>query len=152
VFLAIQKRFPAATAASINRRLHRSQKRSQFGQSAPDTIFLEMTFNRIAKFCSVIILVLLVVATLGPASWAPRSPFGWQIDHIVGYFVITSIVFVAWPRPFVVGGALIVAAVLLEALQALTPDRSANLIAACCSAGGVLSATLFAVCVIRARR
>jgi hypothetical protein len=111
-----------------------------------------MTFNRIAKFCSVIILVLLVVAALGPASWAPRSPFGWQIDHIVGYFVITSIVCVAWPRPFVVGGALMVVAGLLEALQALTPDRSANLIAACCGAGGVLAAALFAVCVIRARR
>jgi len=54
-----------------------------------------MTFNRIAKFCSVIILALLVVAALGPANWAPRSPFGWQIDHIVGYFVIISIVCVA---------------------------------------------------------
>jgi hypothetical protein len=111
-----------------------------------------MTFNRIAKFCSVIILALLVVAALGPANWAPRSPFGWQIDHIVGYFVITSIVCVAWPRSFLVGGALVVVAALLEALQALTPDRSANLIAACCGAGGVLAAALFAVCVIRARR
>ena len=114
--------------------------------------FSEMTFNRIAKFCSVIILALLVVAALGPANWAPRSPFGWQIDHIVGYFVITSIVCVAWPRPFVVGGALMVVAALLEALQALTPDRSANLIAACCGAGGVLAAALFAGFVIRARR
>ena len=117
-----------------------------------NTGFETMTFNRIARFCSVIILALLVVAALGPANWAPRSPFGWQIDHIVGYFVITSIVCVAWPRPFVVGGALMVAASLLEALQALTPDRSANLIAACCSAGGVLAAALFAACVMQARR
>ena len=111
-----------------------------------------MTFNRLVKFCSVIILVLVVFAALGPASWAPRSPFGWQIDHIIGYFVITSIVCVAWPRPFVVGGALMVFAALLEALQALTPDRSANLIAACYGAGGVLAAALFAGFVIRARR
>jgi VanZ family protein len=97
-------------------------------------------------------MVLLVIAALGPADWTPRSGLGWQIDHFVGYFVITSIVCVAWPRPFVVGGVLMVIAALLEALQGLTPDRSANLLAACCSAGGALAAAMFAAFIIRTSR
>ena len=44
------------------------------------------------------------------------------------------------------------AASLLEGLQALTPDRSANLVAALCSAGGVLAAALVAGLFIRAWR
>jgi VanZ family protein len=111
-----------------------------------------MIFKSIAKFCSVAIMVLLVIAALGPADWTPRSGLGWQIDHFVGYFVITSIVCVAWPRPFVVGGVLMVIAALLEALQGLTPDRSANLLAACCSAGGALAAAMFAAFIIRTSR
>jgi VanZ family protein len=110
-----------------------------------------MTFKRIAKLSSVAILILLVVAALGPADWAPRSGLGWQIDHFVGYFVITCIFCVAWSRPFVVGGVLMAVASLLEALQALTPDRSANLVAACCSAGGALAAAISAKLFIRAR-
>jgi hypothetical protein len=38
----------------------------------------------------------------------------------------------------------VAAAFLLEGLQALTPDRSANLVAALCGAGGVLAAALVA--------
>ena len=97
-------------------------------------------------------MVLLVVAALDPAQWAPRSGLGWQIDHFVGYFVITSIFCVAWRQPFVVGGVLILVAALLEALQALTPDRSSNFLAACCSIGGVLAAAMLAEVIIRARR
>lgn len=111
-----------------------------------------MTFERVTKLCSGAVMVLLVIAALGPADWAPRSGLGWQIDHFVGYFVITSIVCVAWGRPFVVGGVLMLVAALLEALQALTPDRSANLLAACCGAGGALAAAIFAALVIRLRR
>jgi hypothetical protein len=76
------------------------------------------------KFCSVAIMVLLVIAALGPAKWTPRTALGWEIDHFVGYFAITSIVCFAWPRPFVVRGALTATAVLLEGLQGLTPDRT----------------------------
>ena len=95
-----------------------------------------------AKICSVAAIALLVVAALGPANWAPRTALGWQIDHFLGYFVITSIVCIAWSRPFVVGSALMAGAVLLEGLQALTPDRSPNLFAAFCGASGVLAAAL----------
>lgn len=111
-----------------------------------------MTFRSIAKFCSVAAIVFLVVAALGPAAWAPRSGLGWAIDHFVGYFVITSILCVAWPQPFVIGGVVMAAAALLEALQALTPDRSANFVAACCGAGGALAAAIVAGLFLRLRK
>jgi hypothetical protein len=74
------------------------------------------------------------------------------MEHSFGYFAVTWIVCLAWPRPFVVAGALVVAAGLLEGLQALTPDRHPNLIAAFCGVGGVLAAALLAELFIRARR
>jgi VanZ family protein len=111
-----------------------------------------MTTKLVAKFFSVAAMVLLVFVALGPAKWAPRTEFGWQIDHFAGYFVITSIVCFAWPRPFVVGPALMAVAALLEALQTFTPDRSSNLEAAICGAGGALAAALLAELFIRVRR
>jgi VanZ family protein len=106
----------------------------------------------LAKICSMMVLALLIVGALGPAKWTPRTPLGWQIDHFLGYFAITLLVCYAWPRPFVVGGALMAAAFLLEGLQAFTPDRSANLVAALCAVGGVLGAALVAEIFIRAWR
>ena len=111
---------------------------------------MKSRFRAGAKVCSVAILVLLVIGALGPASWTPRTALGWQIDHFLGYFGITLFVCFAWPRPLLVGGVLMAAASLLEGLQALTPDRSANLVAALCSAGGVLAAALVAELFIRA--
>jgi VanZ family protein len=102
-----------------------------------------------AKICSVLLLVLFVILALGPENWTPRTPFGWKFDHFIGYFAITLLVCFAWPRPFVVGGVLVAAAFLLEGLQAFTPDRTANLVAALCGAGGVLAAVLIAELVIR---
>ena len=54
---------------------------------------------------------------------------------------ITIIVCLAWPRPLVVGGALMVFGSALEGLQAFTPDRSS---------GGALSAALIAELLMRA--
>ena len=104
------------------------------------------------KFCSVAVMVLLVIVALGPAKWQPRTGLGWEIEHFLGYFAITSMFCLAWPRPFVVGGALMAGGALLEGLQALTPDRRANLLAAFCGAGGALAAALLAELFIRARR
>jgi VanZ family protein len=104
-----------------------------------------MPIKLAGKSCSVAALALLVCAALGPANWAPRSGLGWQFDHFVGYFAITWLVCFAWPRPFWVGGALMAAAVLLEALQAFTPDRKADVVAALCGASGALAATLVAL-------
>jgi hypothetical protein len=82
-------------------------------------------FRTSAKVCSLVIL--LVIAALGPAKWAPRTELGWQFDHFIGYFGITLFFCFAWPRPLVVGAIIMAVAALLEGLQALTPDRSANL-------------------------
>jgi VanZ family protein len=109
-------------------------------------------FRTAAKVCSVPIMVLLVIAALGPAKLAPRTELGWQIDHFLGYFAITLLVCVAWPRPFVVGGILMAVGALLEGLQAFTPDRTANLEAALWGAGGALAAALVAEIFIRAWR
>ena len=50
----------------------------------------------------------------------------------------------AWLRPLAVGGALVVFAAVLEALQAIPPDRLCNVFAAIYSACGVLTAALLA--------
>jgi VanZ family protein len=97
---------------------------------------MKSRFRAGAKVCSGAIVVLLVIAALGPAKWAPRTELGWQFDHFIGYFGITLFFCFAWPRPFMVGGVVMAVAALLEALQALTPDRSANLEAALWGAAG----------------
>jgi VanZ family protein len=105
-----------------------------------------------AKSCCVLIVVLLVIAALGPEKWAPRTQLGWQFDHFIGYFGITLFFCFAWPRPFTVGGAFMAVAALLEGLQAFTPDRSAYLPAIFYGAGGALAAAFIAELLIRAGR
>ena len=105
-----------------------------------------------AKACCVPIVVLLVVAALGPEKWAPRTHLGWQFDHFIGYFGITLFVCFAWPRPFMVGGVFAAVAALLEGLQAFTPDRSAYLPAIFYGAAGALAAPLIVEFVIRVWR
>jgi VanZ family protein len=117
-----------------------------------DGASVSANFRAAAKICSGIVIVLLVIGALGPEDWTPRTPFGWQFDHFVGYFVITLLVCFAWPRPVVVGGLLMIAAFLLEGLQAFTPDRTANFVAGLCGAGGVLAAALIAEVFIRTLR
>jgi VanZ family protein len=112
----------------------------------------KFSFHTAAKVGSAAIMVLLVVGALGPANWTPRTALGWQLDHFLGYFAITLLVCLAWPRPLLVGGVLVAAAFLLEGLQAFSPGRSANLVAALCSAGGVLAAAFIADLFIRAWR
>jgi VanZ family protein len=106
----------------------------------------------IARASSVPVIILLVIAALGPESWAPRTHLGWQFDHVIGYFGITLFFCLAWPRPFVVGGAFMVIGALLEGLQAFTPDRTAYLPAAIYGAAGALAAAVVAEFFIRAWR
>jgi VanZ family protein len=110
-----------------------------------------LTIKRIAKICSVAVIVLVAITALGPAQWQLRTRLGWEVDHVLGYFAITLLVCLAWPRPLVVGPALMAFAMLLEALQSLTPDRIPNLMAALYGAGGVLVAALLAELSIRIR-
>jgi VanZ family protein len=111
-----------------------------------------MTTKVMVKACCVVVLVLLVFVALGPAKYVPRSGLGWELDHFVGYFVITLMLCFAWPRPLLVGVAFAIFAVALEGLQAFPPDRSSNVFAAFISACGVLVATLIAELFIRTRR
>jgi VanZ family protein len=102
------------------------------------------------KLSSVGVLVLLAIMALGPENWQPRTGLGWEFDHFAGYFVITIFVCLGWPRPIVVGPALMAFGSLLEYLQAFTPDRSSNLVAALYGAGGALAAALIAELFMRA--
>jgi len=95
-----------------------------------------MTIKLMLKVCCLAALVLLVFIGLGPPNWTPRSGLGWEIDHFTGYFVITLVFCLAWPRPVVVGGALVVFAGLLEALQAIPPDRHSNFLRFCTAQPG----------------
>jgi VanZ family protein len=109
-------------------------------------------FRTVARYCCVPIVVLLVIAALGPEKWAPRTHLGWQFDHFIGYFGITLFVCFAWPRPFMVGGVFAAIAALLEGLQAFTPDRSAYLPAIFYGAAGALLAALIVELVTRVLR
>jgi VanZ family protein len=114
---------------------------------------IKLRFLRtVAKACCVPVTVLLVIAALGPAKWAPRTELGWQFDHFIGYFGITLFFCLAWPRPFVVGGAFMVIAALLEGLQAFTPDRTAYLPAVFYGAAGALAAAIVVELFIRGWR
>ena len=112
---------------------------------------LKSRLRAAARVCSGAIMILLVIVALGPGKWTPRTELGWQFDHFIGYFGITLFVCIAWPRPLVVGGVLAVFGALLEGLQAFTPDRTANLVAALWGAGGALAAALVAEFFIQMR-
>jgi hypothetical protein len=81
---------------------------------------MKSRFRAGAKVCSGAVIILLVIMALGSENWTPRTSFGWQFDHFIGYFAITLLVCFAWPRPLLVGGVLVAAAFLLEGLQAFT--------------------------------
>jgi VanZ family protein len=113
---------------------------------------IKRRLNAVAKACSVPIIVLLVIAALGPENWAPRTHLGWQFDHFIGYFGLTVFFCLAWPQPFVVGGTFMAVAALLEGLQAFTPDRHFYVPAILYGAGGALAAALVVKFYIRSLR
>ena len=87
--------------------------------------------------------VALAVATLIPGSWVPRTGLGFKFEHFSAYFVTAIVLCVASRRPYLVAGSLVVVAAILEALQNLTPDRSADLTAPlAAAAGAICGATL----------
>jgi VanZ family protein len=133
-------------------RLHRSEDYYFTLRAIAASANIKHRFRALAKACCVPIVVLLVIAALGPEKWAPRTHLGWQFDHFIGYFGITSFVCFAWPRPFAVGGVFAAVAALLEVLQAFTPDRSAYLPAIFYGAAGALAAALIAELVTRVWR
>src|SRR6266404_5640739 len=71
----------------------------------------------VIKVCSVVAVGLIAYAALGPANWQLRPMLGWKTEHFLGFLIVTFIACVAWPRPLIVGLALMATAGLLEALQ-----------------------------------
>jgi hypothetical protein len=90
-------------------------------------------------------VALLVFAHLVPAKWKPRTGLGGPVDHFLAYFAVTSIVCFAWPKPLIVGAALMAVSAMLEWLQRFTPDRTPSFLAAFCGAAGALAASALQV-------
>ena len=97
------------------------------------------------------VITLLLILSRSSAVAQPRTVLGWQLEHFLGYFIATSIVCFAWPRPLMVAGAMMVLAAVLEGLQTFTPDREPNVMAVVWGACGVLAA-LLAKFLFRARQ
>ena len=98
------------------------------------------------------VIVAAVVASLIPANMQIRTGLHWQVEHFLVYFIATAIFCLAWPRPFIVAGVMMVFSALIEALQGLTPDRTPDLPTALSAAAGGLTAGVLARLVICARK
>ena len=83
----------------------------------------EVSSRIVMKVCSVALIGLIAYGALGPANWQLRPMLGWKTEHFLGFLIVTFVACIAWPRPLIVGLALMATAGLLEALQGLTPDR-----------------------------
>ncbi len=94
----------------------------------------------------------LVLATLLPTKLIPRTGLGWENEHFLMYFAITTILSIASRRPLLVAFSLMACSGVLEALQGLTPDRFPDLTAALAGAAGVISAATLVMLLVRARR
>ena len=103
------------------------------------------------RLCAVAALAFLVFGALSGAAAQPRTVLGWELEHFLGYFTATLIVCAAWPRPLAVAVGLVLASGVLEVLQAFTPDRHPNLMAALYGSAGALVAATLAEIFIRAR-
>jgi hypothetical protein len=111
-----------------------------------------MALSKWLAVCGAVLIAAIAVATLVPAGWQIRLGLHWLVEHFLAYFVVTALFCLAWPRPMVVAAVLIPFAVLLEALQGLTPDRVADVATALSAATGVASAALLADLAIALRK
>ena len=84
----------------------------------------------------------IVFASLTPVGWQMRFGLHWLVEHFLVFFAFTTLVCLAWPKPMMVAAVLVPFAVLLEAAQALTPDRTADFATALSAAAGVSVAAL----------
>jgi VanZ family protein len=81
---------------------------------------------------------------LAPKGWPVRLGLHWLIEHFLAFFTLTVLACLAYPRPIAVAAVLLPLAVGLEAAQALTPDRTADLATALIAAAAVASGALLA--------
>src|SRR5262245_63878357 len=94
----------------------------------------------------------LILATLLPTNWVPRTGLGWENEHFIVYFATTFLLSLASRKPYVVAIGLTTFAGVLEACQGLTPDRFPDLTAALSGAVGVISAASLVICVVWGKR
>ncbi|HET9273981.1 MAG TPA: hypothetical protein VFO09_06920 [Methyloceanibacter sp.] len=98
------------------------------------------------------LIVLIAVAALIPAGWQVRLGLHWLVEHFLAFFTVTLVFCLAWKRPMAVAAVMLPVAVLIEAAQALTPDRTADLATALFAAAGVATAALCADLVLTLRK
>jgi VanZ family protein len=98
------------------------------------------------------VVAAIVLATLLPTKWVPRTGLGWENEHFIVYFAATIILSLASRKPYVIAIALTLFAGVLEACQGLTPDRFPDLTAALSGAAGVISAATLVIIIVRAKR
>jgi VanZ family protein len=108
--------------------------------------------RRLLQIIGVTAIVSLVLATLLPTKFIPRTGLGWENEHFLMYFAATTILSIASRRPLLVALSLMACSGVLEALQGLTPDRFPDLTAALAGTAGVISAATMVMLLIRARR
>ena len=95
------------------------------------------------QICGVLAFGLAIFASLMLPAPVERMRTGhWFTEHFVGYFVAGIIICLGWRRPFVVAGILTITAIVLEGLQALSPNHSANLLSVLGGASGAWVAAL----------
>ena len=113
----------------------------------PRAVALAISNRRVIwlRLCGAIAIAGLIFASLLlPAEWERLRTGHWWTEHFLAYFVASLVICLGWPRPFVVAGALAVAAAILETLQGLTPNHSASVDLVMAGAAGALTAALIA--------
>jgi len=126
--------------------------RDKPGHDGRDSGLSLAAYPRWIAIVSAALLTAIAVATLIPVGWQVRLGLHWLVEHFLAFFTLTLVLCAAWRRPMAVAAVMLPIAVLLEASQALTPDRTADLATALFAAAGVASAALLADLVMRLRR
>jgi VanZ family protein len=69
----------------------------------------------------------------------------FAIEHFLAYFAAMCVLCRGWPRPFLVAGALMVLAVVMEILQTFQPDHTLSVLAALSSMVGAATVVPLAI-------
>ena len=95
------------------------------------------------QICGVLAFAFVVFASLLLPEQVEQMRTGhWFAEHFVGYFAASAVICLGWRRPLVVAGMLTIVAFVLEGLQALTPNHSANFLSVLGGACGAWLAAL----------
>ena len=111
-----------------------------------------MAYARWIAVVGAVLLAAMAMAAVIPVGWQVRLGLHWLVEHFLAFFTVTLVFCLATKRPMKVAAVLLPLAVLIEAAQALTPDRTADLATALFAAAGVASAALLADLVITLRK